>query len=248
MSDNRLIYENPRVVAGYRRTTPKGLTYQEQFCLDLIPRSDRGSVLDIGIGAGRTTAALADAFASYVGVDYSTSMVDAAKAQFPDRDLRVMDARHLQFASPFDCVVFSFNGIDYVELEDRQRILEQIKSVLRPGGHFLYSTHNLGFRAVSAWLERIWVEGMATPLRRIRFLPRRVRNFRRQKLDPQLGTGYVNDPGNDFALLTLYVDIPRELERLRSLGFRILTTIGNSKQAEGYDADDNWVYVLAQRR
>jgi SAM-dependent methyltransferase len=247
MTDNREVYEVPRIVSAYRRSAGQGLSFQERFCIDLIPASERGCVLDIGIGAGRTIAGLAATFDRYVGIDYSPAMIEAARSRYPDRDLRVMDARHLTFSERFDCVVFSFNGLDYVGYDDRQTILKRIRDVLRPGGHFVYSTHNLAFREVAAWTQRWWVGELASPLRRLRFLPQRIRNFRRQSLDAERRVGYVNDSAHDFALLTLYVDIPAELERLRALGFDVVTTIGDRKQQEGYDAADNWVYVLARR-
>ena len=49
-----------------------------------------GDVLDLGIGAGRTTSILAPIARSYVGSDYSPGMVAAARAAHPDVDLRVL--------------------------------------------------------------------------------------------------------------------------------------------------------------
>ena len=56
----------------------------------------RGRVLDIAVGAGRTTGLLSRYAATYVGVDIAESMVDLARERFPDVDLRVGDARDLE--------------------------------------------------------------------------------------------------------------------------------------------------------
>ena len=42
-----------------------------------IPNGSR--ILDLGVGAGRTTASLADGAKSYVGIDYSPGMVEACR-------------------------------------------------------------------------------------------------------------------------------------------------------------------------
>jgi hypothetical protein len=62
-----------------------------------------------------------------------------------------------------------------------------------------------------------------------------------------LGFAYVNDPAQRFDLLQVYVDIVKECEVLRRNGFNVCATIGNNKLAEGYDVNDNWVYIVAKR-
>jgi ubiquinone/menaquinone biosynthesis C-methylase UbiE len=64
-------------------------------------------------------------FQQYVGIDYWQPMIASAKRRYPDRNLLVMDARHLEFDDPFDCVMFSYNGIDSVSYSDRQLIFQR---------------------------------------------------------------------------------------------------------------------------
>src|SRR5947207_15676097 len=99
------VYALPRIVEWYRNMAALGLTAPEQYCLNLVPIPSRGSVLDIGIGGGRTTGPLSEIFEAYVGVDYSEGMIATAKSLFPNADLRTMDARKLKFAVVVDCVV-----------------------------------------------------------------------------------------------------------------------------------------------
>jgi SAM-dependent methyltransferase len=56
-----------------------------------------------------------------------------------------MDARNMTFFPDgyFDFVLFSYCGIDYVSHEDRMKILSEIRRLLRKGGFFFFSTHNL---------------------------------------------------------------------------------------------------------
>lgn len=104
----------------------------------------RDRVLDLGVGAGRTTAALAERSASYVGLDYAAAMVESCRTRFPDLDFVDGDASDLAMFrdNEFDVVVFSFNGIDcIIPAEGRSRCLAEIHRVLVPGGRLILSSH-----------------------------------------------------------------------------------------------------------
>jgi SAM-dependent methyltransferase len=248
--ENIAVYRSPRVVKQLKGMTQSGLTPVEDVCFSFVPASSRRSILDVGVGAGRTTGALLKMFASYLGVDYSDKLIAEAKTLFPDADLRTMDARDLKFSEPFDCVMFSFNGIDYVSYSERQLILRQIAGVVRPDGYFIYSTHNLRWTKSAAFLKRLLVGELFKPLPRvhtvIRLIGNRLRNFWRQSYEDR-SHAYINDSAAEFRLLTTYVDIEREIDVLKTLGFDVVATIGNAKQAVGHDASDGWVYIVAKR-
>jgi len=103
------------------------------------------SVLDLGVGGGRTTVYLAKVASRYLGIDYSAAMIGACRKKFPDLDFRLADASDLSAFEDesFDAVVFSFNGLDSVVLKDkRSRCLHECWRVLRPAGVFIFSSHN----------------------------------------------------------------------------------------------------------
>ena len=105
------------------------------------------SILDIGIGAGRTAGLLTLLSARYVAVDYSPALVERARAAYPNLDIRVGDATELPPdlpGVPFRLVMFSFNGIDSISHESRTRVMHRVHHVLEPGGWFVYSTLNRG--------------------------------------------------------------------------------------------------------
>ncbi|MEM6254693.1 MAG: class I SAM-dependent methyltransferase [Cyanobacteria bacterium P01_D01_bin.156] len=107
------------------------------------------TMLDIGVGGGRTTQHFAPLVKQYVGVDYSPEMIAACQKRFKNVahsvSFEVGDARDLsQFEdSSFDFILFSYNGIDYVDHIDRQKVLAEVKRVGKPGGYFFFSSHNL---------------------------------------------------------------------------------------------------------
>ena len=102
------------------------------------------SVLDVGCGVGRVASLLADRGFDVTGIDVSEPFVERARSLFPDVEFRVADARDTPFATgTFDHVVFSFFGLDYVRPEsEREATLREIRRVLKPGGTFVFSTHN----------------------------------------------------------------------------------------------------------
>ena len=116
----------------------------------------RGSpVLDIGVGAGRTLSLLCLITSNYRAIDYSPALVERCSRAFPGRDVTVGDARDLSRfeRDHFGLVLFSYNGLDSVCHEDRQVVLEEVASVLRPGGFFVYSTAN---KEGPWFMERPW--------------------------------------------------------------------------------------------
>jgi ubiquinone/menaquinone biosynthesis C-methylase UbiE len=107
-------------------------------------------MLDIGVGAGRTTEHFAPIVKEYIAIDYSRAMVEACRKKFRHYRIEVADARNLGIfrTGYFDFVLFSFNGIDAVEHEDRLKIINEIHRILRKDGYFCFSTLNLISRII----------------------------------------------------------------------------------------------------
>lgn len=116
-------------------------------------------VFDLGVGGGRTTAFIAAACSRYIGGDYSQAMIDACRKRFPSLEFCCVDATDLaRFDdSSFDVVVFSHNGIDYIPIDQaRARCFSEVTRVLRPGGYFIFSSHNADFCGFGAIIKQ-WV-------------------------------------------------------------------------------------------
>jgi SAM-dependent methyltransferase len=102
-------------------------------------------VLDLGCGAGRTTIDLAQRGYEMVAIDLADRLLDEALRHAPELDFRHMDATDLAFPdASFDAVFFSYNGIDCIyPVAARERCIAEAYRVLKPGGRFLLSSHNL---------------------------------------------------------------------------------------------------------
>ena len=106
--------------------------------------SSQGRLLDLGCGIGRATRPLKDLGHHVVGVDFSSELVEKARKLHPDIEFNVGDVCALEFEDEsFDHVLFSLNGLDRLyPMQKRMDALSEIHRVLRPGGTFIYSSHD----------------------------------------------------------------------------------------------------------
>ncbi|MFM2372239.1 MAG: hypothetical protein RIS85_1961 [Pseudomonadota bacterium] len=147
-------YASDDVVRHYARQSR--LQLPERAIFDRIgPALSESHLLDLGVGGGRTTMELALRCKRYLGADFAAPMVAACRERFAELILKhglrfeVVDARAMPFEdASFDIVLFSFNGIDLVGADARATALSECRRVLRPGGHLVYSSHNL------SWMDR----------------------------------------------------------------------------------------------
>lgn len=153
-------FSSDELIDLYTDRAEAGLFVEEERAIERYFSKSGGTVLDVGCGAGRTTAELHDRGFDVIGVDLSEEMVAAAQALFPDIQFRVDDATALGFGSEqFDYVLFSHNGIDYVHPEsERLTALNEIHRVLKPGGTFVFSTHNTWYKYPALLTDRSFLK------------------------------------------------------------------------------------------
>jgi trans-aconitate methyltransferase len=107
--------------------------YGEDVVQLLAPQQGE-RILDLGCGTGYLTNLIAQAGARVTGIDHSASMIDRARAAYPDLDFRVVSATDFHFDTPFDAV-FSNATLHWVL--DKDNAIDNIYKALRPGGRFV---------------------------------------------------------------------------------------------------------------
>lgn len=148
---NRETWSAPLSLRGYRSLHGCIDAGEKRVFEIAFTRFRGGRFLDIGVGGGRTAALVAGNAGAYLGIDYTPEMIGVARANHPNLDFQLMDARNMRVLDDGsqDVVVFSYNGIDSVDPQGRLAIFSEVNRVLAPGGAFVFSTFHRdwdGFR------------------------------------------------------------------------------------------------------
>lgn len=141
LAANLAYYESPEAVTTF---SFYALLKEEEY---LFPKYFKAgdNVLDLACGLGRITLRLHEMGMRVRGIDRSETFVNLAKRRFPYLDIRAgsFDDIREETAS-FTNVFIGLNSIDYA-FPESQRVaaLKECARVLRPGGIFICSSHNL---------------------------------------------------------------------------------------------------------
>jgi len=267
---NILTYNAPAVAEYY--ATLDYLTPCESLLFDQYLRSGM-TILDLGVGGGRTTSYLSSIAGRYVGVDYAAQMIAACRKKFPRLEFEVANAADLSnfVSASFDAVVMAFNGMDYViPNESHFCALREIRRVLKPGGILIFSSHN----PRSIWMRPSWnprrVQDMAQTMagnNSVLFRPllwsltavrlilaglqATLHSFSRaaRRLPTRtfwLGQGYLLDPAHG-GLKTHYA-VPEKVEHeLRGFGFQLLRVLGDDYPRMSRPYVTDWYYYVFSR-
>lgn len=259
---NRGVFESRAIANEYASWSESfGLFEAEKVILGrLVGELTCGALLDVGVGAGRTTRALSAVCRRYAGIDYAQAMVDRCRRLFPHLDFRLQDARDLSAFEPlsFDTVWFSFNGIDYAPPEDRKQVLRECSRVLRPGGALVFSSHNLHAPPRPPTLFPEWrreghpVRCQAANLYRLLRHVKHHFNYRARKAQEQSGDGHAMlvDNAHGYQLMTCFVAPEFQDKQLRETGFDGVEVFARDGSALAVDSrpSDPWLYYFARKR
>lgn len=217
------------------------------------------TMLDIGVGGGRTTQHFAPLVKDYVGVDYAPEMIVACQKRFEAADqsmhFEVGDARDLsRFKdNSFDFILFSYNGIDYVDHDDRLKILAEVKRIGKPGGYFFFSSHNLqALERDLSWKQQLSFNPIQVY---VNLVVMGLFWLLNRSLDRHTITTsdylIVRDESHNFRLDTYYIRAVEQIKQL-SKGFSQIEIYPWQSTERVVDMDaaimgrDLWLYYLCQ--
>lgn len=249
---NRETFSSPVVIGHYQQLAE--LFPPEQTILALLrDYLPEWRLLDIGVGAGRTTRFFAPLVKEYWGIDYAPGMIASCRQNFPDYKFLVADAKSMPelAADYFDLVLISYNGLDYCGPQERSQILQEVHRVLRQGGYFCFSSHNLQalprlFRLKYSWnpfiLWRRWQHW------------RRLRQLNASWLAAPATADFalIYDGAHQFQLRHYYIKPVAQVRQLQEHGFRDLRLFalnGQELTAEAAIAanTDYMIYYLCRK-
>lgn len=140
-------YYNERWKESKKISPPIRLKYEksriDNALINWIEIIKPKKVLEVGMGKGDLACKLSYSpyFDSYTGIDISQEGVKIAKNKVKNSKFSflVSDCIDLPFPEEYDLVIFS-EVIEHVE--EKQKALNEIFRVLKPGGHLLLTTPN----------------------------------------------------------------------------------------------------------
>lgn len=238
----------------------------EQAALLAVASAVRGRrVLDVGVGAGRTTSLLRLLSDDYVAVDYSPTQVQRCREAFPGVDVRVADVRDLagMESGEFAAVVFSYNGIDMVGHEDRRRAYGELRRVLAPGGLLVLCTLNKDGRLyrrppwrparprteLPAWRRAAGVAARL-PLRWRSHAEEWSSWWRERDMSEDHGEWALGRRGSGHGLIAHWVTAGGLRRELVTAGFRpvaIFTSEGQPIEPDSESSPTRWMHAVAAR-
>jgi ubiquinone/menaquinone biosynthesis C-methylase UbiE len=251
---NLNVYDRDEVVRFHARE--RDLHKPERAVLQLLRGLLNGMrMLDIGVGGGRTTIHFGPLVKDYIGIDYSSNMIEGCRREFRDAGIpysfEVCDARDLRRFDDglFDLILFSFNGIDSMGHEDRLKCLREIRRVGRRGGYFCFASHNLGaaMKPFSLRRTRSLLRVPTWMLRRIAFIILNREALHRIREDDH---AILRDAGQRFQLWEYYIWPEAQVSQLQELGFHDVRLFGREGEEIPSPSDrasslpDSWIYYL----
>lgn len=249
--ENREHYEAPDALAFY--AGQRGLQPAERAILNrLAPRLPGMDMLDVGVGAGRTTAYFAPIARTYRGIDAAANMVAACRARFPAFVFETADARRLEGVADesLDFVLFSFNGLDCLDFSGRQAALRRFFAVLRPGGVLAFSSHNIRFLSAAALAGDMARRDPFAMFQRFRANLRFRRSVHSVRFDENMLTARVVERQLGRLVEIAYVDAAHQARQLREIGFAETALFGGEAGgavAPGAEGPDRWIYFLCAK-
>lgn len=260
MNAESFTFNQQRVVNAYSKESH--LQKPEEIVLSHLSRQlPEFSMLDLGVGAGRTTLHFAKWVKEYEGVDISPNMVKACLARFSEYPMALKfkqgDAADLSWieASSKDFVLFSYNGIDYVNHENRLKVFAEIDRVLKKKGYFLFSSHNILSAKKQFAFRSQWTRNPVVLMKKLKFwFDIKRKNRRKSSLDKIMTFPYYlfNDGAYQFSLETYYISPEEQLKQLEPYFNHIKAFSISDGQIIQQDKlqsnDESWIYYLCQKK
>ena len=255
MNKNISVYNNKETINDYSKL--RYILHPEKVILEHAKKMDsKHTMLDIGVGTGRTTDVFKGVFEKYLGIDYAQEMITYCNSRYrgvEDITFNKADARDLNSikSDSIDFTLFSFNGLDCVNYQDRNVILREILRVGKEDSFFAFSTHN--FHNISKLFK---LQIPKNPLNWVkeykRFRGVRTHNNLKEIIAQEYYAEIFDGDKNNFDYRYVYIKPKFQIEMLEKMGFsdvKAFDLSGNDISINKIDwktFDEPWIHFLCK--
>lgn len=161
------IHLNPDIELASRKSSTIATTVD--WILDTMP-GEGVEILDLGCGPGLYAELLAEKGHQVTGIDYSANSIGYARKSAAEQGMdityRQLDYLELDEENRYDLVMMIFTDFGVLMPDERERVLDNVRRALKPGGSFLFDVLNeeypvigTGSRAWEASAKGFWRGG-----------------------------------------------------------------------------------------
>jgi SAM-dependent methyltransferase len=185
-----------------------------------------GRVLEFGMGGGRMTRHLIEIAETLHGIDIAQDMVSYCQAQYPAGTFAQVDLRNLSSwdSDAWDAIYGGYNTFDTLSCTERDGLFANVARLLRPGGLFIFSSHNRGTIPLA---RKPWDSANPRPHGLASWLvrrPRAILNYLRLAAFQSVQEDYaiLVDDALDYSLLQIYIGRDAQERQLAKHGLVLL--------------------------
>ena len=199
-----------------------------------MPKNKDTYILELCCGTGRLTIPIAKDGYDISGVDYTSSMLERAKAKASEAGLEVefieTDIRTLDLQKKFDLIFIPFNSIHHLyQNEDLFKAFNVVKNHLKAGGLFLLDCFNPNIQyIVEEEKEQKEIATYTTEDGRDVLIMQIMRYERKTQINRVEWHYYINGEFDSIQNLDMRMFFPQELDSyLEWNGFKIIHKFGS---------------------
>ena len=141
--NNNSKWNNQKIIKWY--ISRKHIQNGEKKILELVDFLNIKTMLDIGVGGGRTSMYFLNLVESYLGIDIVPDFIDTLQKKYSQKQFKCMNVLDItNLEKTYDFILFSHNGIDnLLTLEEYTKALDNMYKVCNQNGYVCFSSHNI---------------------------------------------------------------------------------------------------------
>lgn len=205
-----------------------------EFYQQWMPTNKDARILELCCGTGRLTIPIAKRGYTICGVDYTSSMLEQAKAKATKEGLDISfieaDIREMNLNDTFDMIFIPFNSIHHLYTnDDFFKAFQVVKNHLKEGGKFLFDCFNpnLQYIVESEKKEQKVAEYTTSDGREI-VIQQRMRYEKNTQINRIEWHYFINGVFDSIQNLDMRLFFPKELDAyIEQSGFTILHKFGD---------------------